>query len=99
MAAVRAAPPPSDPARRAPQIPTCARAPQIRQHFQSFLAGGIVALSAGYYKLHQDIWHAAEAVDTRLDHLGRESIGAHSALQARVSSLETEVASLKAQRK
>ena len=71
---------------------------QIRNHFQSFLTGGIVALSFGYYRMHQDIWRAAEAVDTRLDHLGRESIGAQATLQARMTALEAEVARLKAGR-
>ena len=72
--------------------------PQIRQHFQSFLAGGLAALSFGYYRLHQDVWQAAQAVDTRIDALGRETVGSHATLNARISALENELVTLKATR-
>lgn len=72
-----------------------ARAAQLRHHLQSFLAGGVAALAFGYYRVHQDVWRAAEAVDSRLDSLGRETVGSHAALQARVVALETEVQRLR----
>lgn len=72
------------------------RAPQLRHHFQSFLTGGVAALAFGYYRVHQDVWRAAEAVDVRLDALGRETVSSHATLQARVKALEQEVARLKA---
>ena len=70
-------------------------ASQIRHHLQSFLAGGVAALSFGYYRVHQDVWEAAEAVDSRLDRLGRETVSSQAKLQARVVALEGEVSKLK----
>ena len=72
--------------------PACA---QIRHHFQFFLLGGVTALGAGYYRVHQDVWSAAEAVDSRLDTLGKSAVSGQSALQKRVVALEGEVAKLK----
>ena len=38
---------------------------QMRQHLQSFLTGSVAALAFGYYRVHQDVWYAAEAVRQR----------------------------------
>ena len=38
---------------------------QMRQHLQSFLTGSVAALAFGYYRVHQDVWYAAEAVEQR----------------------------------
>jgi hypothetical protein len=38
---------------------------QMRQHLQSFLTGSVAALAFGYYRVHQDVWYAAEAVQQR----------------------------------
>lgn len=75
---------------------TVCRASQIRGHFQAFLTGGVSALAFGYYTLHQDIWRAAEAVDDRLQRLGKETVATQAALQARVDTLENEVKRLSA---
>jgi hypothetical protein len=69
---------------------------QLRHHFQSFLTGGVAALAFGYYRVHQDVWRAAEAVDARIDALGQETVSSTTALQERVKALEHEVARLKA---
>lgn len=69
---------------------------QLRYHFQSFLTGGVAALGFGYYRVHQDVWLAAEAVEARIDALGRETVASNTALQERVKALEHEVARLKA---
>ena len=45
--------------------------------------------------MHQDVWEAAEAVDSRLDRLGRETVSSQAKLQARVVALEGEVSKLK----
>ena len=107
MAAVRAPHSPASPPRtrpdrqiffsspcltRQPTPPACA---QIRHHFQFFLLGGVTALGAGYYRVHQDVWSAAEAVDSRLDTLGKSAVSGQSALQKQVVALEGEVAKLK----
>lgn len=42
--------------------PSPGRRAQLRNHLQSFLTGGVTALCFGYYRLHQDVYHAAEAV-------------------------------------
>jgi hypothetical protein len=68
---------------------------QIRHHLQSFLAGGVAALSFGYYRVHQDLWLSAEAVDSRLERLGREVVSSQATLQARIVALEGEVSMLK----
>jgi BMFP domain-containing protein YqiC len=97
MAAVRhnlASPPAPITSHRSRAPASYARA-QIRHHLQSFLAGGVAALSFGYYRLHQDVWQAASAVDSRLDLLGRETVTSQVALQARVDSLEAQVTKLK----
>ena len=36
----------------------------LRHHFQSFLVGGVTALSFGYYVVHQDVWKASGASRT-----------------------------------
>ena len=41
------------------------------------------------------MWQAAEAVDARLDLLGRETVTSQVTLQARVESLEAQVTKLK----
>lgn len=69
--------------------------PQVRHHLTSFLAGGVAALSFGYYRLHQDVWQAAGAVDSRLHDLGSESVSSQQALVARVAALEGEVSKIK----
>eukprot|EP00316_Scyphosphaera_apsteinii_P014289 CAMPEP_0119312496 /NCGR_PEP_ID=MMETSP1333-20130426/26674_1 /TAXON_ID=418940 /ORGANISM="Scyphosphaera apsteinii, Strain RCC1455" /LENGTH=62 /DNA_ID=CAMNT_0007317125 /DNA_START=93 /DNA_END=281 /DNA_ORIENTATION=+ len=56
----------------------------------------MAALAFGYYRVHQDVWQAAEAIDSRLDALGRETITSHASLQARVNELEKELVRLKA---
>lgn len=71
---------------------TCA---QIRNHLQSFLLGGVAALSFGYYRLHQDVYMAAEAVESRLGTLGKETVRSQATLQARLDALEGEVSKLK----
>ena len=38
---------------------------QMRHHLQSFLTGSVAALAFGYYRVHQDVWYAAEAVRQR----------------------------------
>ena len=68
---------------------------QLRQQLQAFTLGGISALSFGYYQVHQDVWRAAEAVDSRLDTLGKEAVGGQATLQKRVGALEGEIAKLK----
>ena len=67
----------------------------IRQHMQSFLLGGVTSLGFGYYFIHQDVWSAAEAVDSRLASLGGDMVAGHKALQKRVGALEGEITKLK----
>ena len=55
----------------------------------------MVALYFGFYRVHQDVWITAEAVDGRLEKLGRETVSSQATLQARVVSLESEVTKLK----
>jgi len=38
---------------------------QIRQHFQSFLTGAVVIGGYGYFRVHQDVWYAEQAVSQR----------------------------------
>ena len=68
---------------------------QIRHSLSSFLAGGVSALAFGYYTVHQDVWKAAELVDSRLGSVARETVSAQETLQARVLALEGEVSKLK----
>lgn len=70
-------------------------APQIRQHMLSFFAGGVSALSFGYYQLHQDVWRAADLVDSHLGSLGRETVSSQTVLLKRVGALEAETKSLR----
>jgi hypothetical protein len=74
--------------------PPRARGAQIRDNLKSFLLGGVTALAAGYYRVHQDVWTTAEAVDGRLDSLGREVVSSQTALQKRVAALEGEIKKL-----
>ncbi len=67
----------------------------LRHNLQSFLLGGVTALSFGIYKINQDVWTAAEAVDSRLATLGKESVSSQDKLLARVTALEGEVSKLK----
>ena len=62
---------------------------------QSFLLGGVTALGIGYYRIHQDVWQAAEAVDSRLDTLGKEAVSTSATLKKRVGALEGEISKLK----
>ena len=80
----------------APPEPAPPPPPQLRQNFQSFLTGGVVALAFGYYRVHQDIYVAAGAVDARIEALGSETVSSVAAMQKRVKALEQEVAALKA---
>ena len=64
---------------------------QIRHNLQSFLAGGVAASVFGYYRLHQDVHQASEAVRDKLDSVGSETVSSHKALMARVAALEGEV--------
>ena len=64
---------------------------QVRNHLQSFLAGAVAALSFGYYRVHQDVWRAAEAVDGRLGALATEVSSSHAVLQTRIDELEVEL--------
>ena len=68
---------------------------QLRHNLQAFLTGGVTALGFGYFKLHQDIWQAAESVDGRISALGSETVASQSALFARVTALEDELLRLK----
>ena len=52
-------------------------------------------MSFGYYRVHQDLWQAAEAVDSRLENLGRDAVSSQSTLLKRVGTLEDDVAKLK----
>ena len=61
---------------------------------QSFLLGAVTAFGFGFYRIHQDVWTAAEAVDSRLSMLGSETVGSQKKLQARVGALEDEIAKL-----
>ena len=67
----------------------------LRHHFQSFLVGGVTALSFGYYVVHQDVWKASERVEDRVAALGRETVSANAALQQRVQALEDELRRMK----
>lgn len=69
-------------------------ASQLRHNLQAFLAGGVAALSFGYYRVHKDVWTAAEAVDSRLAKLGNAATSSQKALQARVDALENQVTKL-----
>ncbi|KAL1522765.1 hypothetical protein AB1Y20_017737 [Prymnesium parvum] len=63
----------------------------LRGHMQAFLSGSVAALAFGYYRVHQDIWRAADEVDSRIQALGQEAVASQAALQARVSALEDEL--------
>ena len=75
--------------------PPTLRCAQIRHNLQSFLLGGVTALSVGYYRVHQDIWTAAEAVDTRLNEIGTATVSTQNSVLKRIGALEGEVAMLK----
>ena len=68
---------------------------QLRGNLQAFLTGGVTALAFGYFRLHQDVYRASDAVAVRLQALGEESTTTHKALQARVDTLEDELKKLK----
>lgn len=74
---------------------SASHAAQVRQQLQAFTLGGITALYFGYVRVSHDVWSAAEAVDSRLDTLGKETVGGQASLQKRVGSLEGEIAKLK----
>ena len=77
-------------------LKSCPWPAQLRGNFQAFLTGGVAALAFGYYQLHQDVWRAADAVESRLEVVGRESVSTHAALQTRVNALEDGIKRLKA---
>ncbi|KAL3905863.1 MAG: hypothetical protein SGPRY_010761 [Prymnesium sp.] len=68
----------------------------LRGNLQAFLAGSVSTLAFGYYRLHQDVWRAAEQVDERIKAVGEEAVATHVALQARVDALEDELKKLRA---
>ena len=55
----------------------------------------MTAFGFGYFRIHQDVWEAANLVDGRLVTVGTEAVSAASSLQKRVGALEAEVAKLK----
>ena len=67
----------------------------IRHNLQAFLLGGVTAFGYGYYHINNNVWNAAEAVDSRLTKLGEEAVSSQKAVLKRVEALEDEVSKLK----
>ena len=68
---------------------------QFQHKFQSFLAGSAMALGLSYYWMNQNVWQAAGMVGRSVETLGRDTESSHARLQARIVTLESDVAKLK----
>ena len=57
--------------------------------------GAGTALGVGYYWMNQNMWRAAEMVRGSVQTLGHETVESDAKLQARIVTLESDVAKLK----